>query len=65
MAGEALLDAQIGYEFTAGRLRGLSFTLQGINLTNAAYKSYSVVKERVVDYVKYGKTFLVGANYKF
>ena len=65
VAGEALLDAQLGYEFTEGRLKGLGFTLQGINLTDAAYKSYSVVKERVVDYVKYGKTFLVGANYKF
>ena len=65
VAGEALLDAQLGYEFTEGRLKGLGLTLQGINLTNAAYKSYSVVKERVTDYVKYGKTFLVGANYKF
>lgn len=65
VAGEGLLDAQVGYEFTQGRLKGLSFVLQAYNLTDAEYKTYSAVKERVADYQKYGKTFLVGANYKF
>lgn len=65
VAGEALIDAQLGYEFKKGPLKGLGLVVQGYNLTNAAYQSYSMVKERVVDYVKYGRTFQLGANYKF
>ena len=35
---ESLLDAQIGYEFRQGPLKGLSINLQGTNLTDEPFQ---------------------------
>lgn len=63
--GESVVDFQIGYEFNANRLRGLGLQLQVYNLTNEVYQTYQTKKSQIVEYQKYGRTFLLGASYKF
>ncbi|WP_448577776.1 TonB-dependent receptor [Thermaurantiacus sp.] len=65
-AGEVLLDAQIGYEFEEGPLRGLAFTLQGYNLTNEPFFTFVNEDERQVqDYESYGRRLMFGVRYRF
>ena len=63
--GESVIDAQIGYDFKSGSLKGLGFVLQCYNLNNAAYEEYVSTKDRINQYQKYGRTLIVGASYKF
>jgi iron complex outermembrane recepter protein len=63
--GEKIVDLQLGYEFNDGALKGLGLLLQVNNLTDSVYQTYQVTKERPVEYQRYGKTILFGANYKF
>ncbi len=63
---ESILDAQIGYRFSEGMLEGLSITAQALNLTNEPFINYEAGdKARVIDYERYGRTYLIGASYKF
>jgi iron complex outermembrane recepter protein len=62
--GEKILDAQVGYEFRTGMLKGLSMLLQVNNLTNTAYQTYQVTTNQPVEFQKYGRTVLFGLNYK-
>ncbi len=65
--GESVVDMQIGYSFSeASGLDGLSILLQANNLTDEAYRQYFADKEDLPQfYAKYGKTYLLGASYKF
>ena len=63
--GESVVDMQVGYNFTEGNLKGLSLILQVNNLTNAAYQTYSGTPDKIVEYANYGRTLLMGVNYKF
>ena len=63
--GESVVDAQIGYEFLTGSLKGLGFVVQAYNVTDSPYETYQVTKDRLVEYQKYGRTILAGVNYKF
>jgi iron complex outermembrane recepter protein len=63
--GESVVDAQIGYTFRAGALKGLGFMLQAYNLTDSKYETYQQTKDRLVEYQKYGRTYLAGVNYAF
>lgn len=65
VVGESITDAQIGYNFTEGPLKGLGLLAQVNNLTNEAYRTYAGTKDRPLEYIKWGRTFLVGATYKF
>ncbi len=65
VVGESIVDAQIGYNFTEGPLKGLGLLAQVNNLTDEAYRTYAVTKDRPLEYIKWGKTYLLGANYKF
>ena len=65
MVGETVADFQIGYTFNEGTYKGLGFLLQINNLNNSAYETYANSKDRQLEYAKYGRTILVGANYKF
>jgi TonB-dependent receptor len=65
VVGENILDAQIGYNFNEGRLKGLGLTLQANNLTDEAYETYSGTRDRQLEYIKWGRTVMLGANYKF
>ncbi len=60
------LDAQLGYDFKTGRLAGLSLYVQGANLTNSPFVTYSNGdKNQVLNYETYGPTYRVGATMKF
>jgi iron complex outermembrane receptor protein len=63
--GESVVDAQIGYEFRSGKLKGLGLVLQAYNLTDSEYQTYQEEKDRLVEYQKYGRTLLAGVNYRF
>lgn len=65
-AGETLLDAQVGYDFQDGTLRGLSIMLQGSNLTNEPFITYqNGDKRQVLDYEEYGPRVMFGVSYKY
>lgn len=65
VVGEDIVDAQIGYNFSEGMFKGLGLTLQVNNLTDAAYETYSGSRDRQLEYQKWGRTVMLGANYKF
>jgi len=66
VAAETIVDAQIGYEFQAGPLEGLSVLAQVNNLTDEPFKTFQNGDERqTIDYHRYGRTFAVGLNYRF
>lgn len=64
-------NLQAGYEFQDGRMKGLSFLLQINNLTNSPYKTVQITTltsgaqfSTPLEYDTYGRTFLLGVNYK-
>jgi iron complex outermembrane recepter protein len=65
VVGENITDAQIGYSFNDGPLKGLSLLLQVNDVGNTAYQTYASTKDRPLEYNKYGRTILFGGNYKF
>ncbi|HYD28129.1 TonB-dependent receptor [Brevundimonas sp.] len=63
---ESVVDAQIGYEFQSGPLEGLSALFQVNNLTDEQFKTFeNNDARRVIDYQQYGRTYLVGINYRY
>jgi iron complex outermembrane receptor protein len=65
VVGESIVDAQIGYNFSEGQFKGLGLLLQVNNLSNAAYQTYAGTKDRPLEYVKWGRSLMLGASYKF
>ena len=62
---ENVVDAQIGYNFDDEGLEGLSVFLQIQNLTDQEFVTfYNNDPRQVRDYQNYGKTFILGFNYK-
>jgi len=39
--------------------------LQASNLGDEAYRTYAGTKDRPLEYIKWGRTLLLGASYKF
>lgn len=63
---ETIVDAQIGYDFRDGALKGLSLYVQGQNLTDEPFVTTDPGEPlRVIDYQVYGRRFLAGASFKF
>lgn len=63
---ESVLDGQIGYTFQSGPLNNLSILFQVNNITDEPFTTVINNDDRLVkDYQEYGRTFLVGVNYKF
>ena len=63
---ESIVDAQVGYEFQSGPLEGLSVLAQVNNLTDEQFKTFeNNDPRRVIDYQQYGRTYLVGINYRY
>jgi iron complex outermembrane receptor protein len=67
VSAESLLDAQVGYEFQEGFMRGLSVSLSGTNLTDEPFTlnnvdttSYNLIKHQ-----EYGAVYSVAVTYKF
>ena len=65
VVGENVTDLQLGYAFNQGSLKGLNVLFQVNNLSDSAYQTYSGTKDRPLEYAKYGRVYLLGANYKF
>ena len=66
LAGEKVVDAQVGYNFQDGPLKNLSLTFQVNNLTNEPSRQTVVgYPDRFSDYFEYGRTYMLGASYKF
>lgn len=63
VVGESITDAQVSY-FFKGKLEGLSLLLQASNLTNEAYRTYAGSKDRPLEYIEWGRTYLFGFSYK-
>ena len=64
---ETLVDAQVSYEIQEGRYAGLTFYLQGNNLTDEPFVTFGSEDDerQVINYEEYGPTYLVGMSYKF
>lgn len=66
VVGENVTDAQVSYTFSdSSALRGLTLLLQGSNLTNEPYRTYAGSKDRPLEYIEWGRTYMLGVNYKF
>jgi TonB-dependent receptor len=65
VVGEDITDAQVSYSFPDGHvLGGLSILFQASNLTDEAYQTYAGTRDRPLEYVAWGRTYLRGVNYK-
>ena len=66
VVGEDIIDAQVSYTFAEGAaFEGLTVLLQLSNLTDSSYQTYAGSKDRPLENVKWGSTWLFGLNYKF
>ena len=66
VVGESIFDAQVGYTFgETSSLKGLSLQLQASNLTNAPYRTYAGTRDRPLEHIEWGRTYLLGAIYRF
>jgi iron complex outermembrane receptor protein len=64
--GESVLDAQLGYRFHSGPLNGLSLLAQVNNLSDEPFVTYQNGDQRqVIDWQRYGRTYMLGLNYTF
>ena len=63
--GEDITDAQISYAFGDGMFKGVTLLLQASNLTNSGYRTYAGTKDRPLEYIEWGRTYLLGVSYKF
>jgi iron complex outermembrane receptor protein len=64
---ENIIDAQIGWTFTGDNwTNGLTLYAQGFNLTDEPFTTFNEGDERqVIDYQRYGRSYLVGLTYHF
>jgi iron complex outermembrane receptor protein len=66
--GEKILDFQTSYEFREGTFEGLTVLLQVNNLDNEPYQEFyrdPGTPDRPRSYNEYGRTVLLGVNYRF
>lgn len=64
---ENIVDAQIGYSFLEGPLKGLSVNLSGSNLTDEPFVLSQVGAPAfdIIKYEKYGAVYAISVRYKF
>lgn len=63
---ESVFDAQVSYSLQSGALKGLTFYLQGYNLTDEPLVTYNNGDPRqVINYQQYGASYSAGVSYKF
>ncbi|MFN3510304.1 MAG: TonB-dependent receptor, partial [Tsuneonella troitsensis] len=63
---ESIFDAQVGYRFQPGSaLDGFAVTVQALNLTNEPFINFTEDdKAKIIDYERYGRTYLIGISYR-
>ncbi|MEI9905447.1 MAG: hypothetical protein WDN06_17030 [Asticcacaulis sp.] len=64
---EKVVDAQIGYNFDDGPLKGFSVNLSGYNLTNQPFRYYNSqgATRDILKYETYGTDYLLSVGYRF
>jgi iron complex outermembrane receptor protein len=67
VSAESLLDAQIGYEFQGGALKGLSLSLSGTNLTDEPFvlNNVDTTSYNLIKYQEYGAVYALAVSYVF
>lgn len=63
--GESVYDFQMGYTFQSGPLQDLSLLVQVNNVNNEPFRSTYGTQAQPRQYFDYGRTYLVGLNYRF
>jgi iron complex outermembrane receptor protein len=62
--GDKIVDLQLGYEFQTGTMKGLSVLVEMNNVNNAPYMRYRKTKDNVIEDKRFGRSVMVGLNYK-
>jgi iron complex outermembrane receptor protein len=62
--GDKVIDFQMGYEFQAGPMKGLSLLVEMNNVNNAPYMRYRKTKDNVIEDKRFGRNVMIGLNYK-
>lgn len=65
VTGEAVVDVQVGYTFQQGPLKGLGILFQASNVTDSAYRTYRQTHGQIEELERYGRSYLLGAKYRF
>ena len=66
LKGGSSYDAQVSYTFDHGTFKGLTLIATGSNLSNKIFSTYQNNDPRqVLIWERYGRTYSVGASYKF
>lgn len=63
--GNTTVDFQLAYEFASGPLKGLSLLGAVTNWTNSPFQRYAADPAVIVETIKFGRTYSLGASYKF
>jgi iron complex outermembrane receptor protein len=63
--GNTTVDLQAGYEFSSGMMKGLSVLAGVQNWTNTPFERYAGDESVTVEHLKFGRTYSLGASYKF
>lgn len=64
--GEKVIDLQLGYTIQSGPLKDVSLLLQVNNIENTPFtSSFNGRADRPKAFAEYGRTYLLGVNYKF
>jgi iron complex outermembrane receptor protein len=62
--GDKVYDWQVGYEVQSGMFKGLSVLYQVLNAGDTEFVRYRDDVNNVVERIKFGKTQLLGVNFK-
>jgi len=66
LRGGSSFDAQVSYTFGSGTFKGLTLIAQGSNLSNKIFTTFQNKDPRQVQtWERYGRTYSLGASYKF
>jgi TonB-dependent receptor len=65
VVGEDITDAQVSYAFGDGSFKGVTLLLQAYNLTNSPYQTYAGTKDRPLENIEWGRSYLLGVSYRF
>ncbi|HBN89086.1 MAG TPA: TonB-dependent receptor, partial [Rheinheimera sp.] len=60
---ETVVDAQVSYNFDEGQFEGLTLLLQANNVTDEPF--VRTENGNIIEYQRYGRTFMAGLSYKF
>ncbi len=67
IAAEKVIDAQVGYNFNDGPLKGFSVNFSGYNLTDQPFVIYAGKgqTQNIIKYENYGADYMLSLGYKF